>query len=906
MLKRANVLIGFLAVIIFVFAFSVVIQVQAQTAEQEWSTPINLSQSGAASQPQAVTSTDGRTHILWQDAFNGFVYAPQVGDTLTEPLSVNLPFGREVVLFTGGSTNFAFTPKLVADSNNQLHAFWTDDDDSLFNSRVGSEDFGSLSSWTAQQQLGESALVFDIVVGPNDLLHLAYIRPISSLEFPAGVYYRSSNDGGTVWSNPVLLYASPYFRSLSAQAAHIEIEATGEGEVIIGWDNRPEDRVFIIRSGNSGGTWEEPAEIDRRRSDDLDNAVGPSKISVVDDGDRVHLFWQAGHEALLCAQYHQWSADGGMTWQPIRRVLSEFEGCSQENAYIVVPGGLVVGSVFEAGVYTQFWNGSQWGELKRHGILSGFSNPSTFRLVDFGCRNFIVQNNQVFVIGCDTSNNNDIWQVSTSLENLTQSNVPSESVWTEQALVAAADEGERLESPQLVADADGRLHAFWSQKTALNSTINYIVSEGGGWSEPIDILASPGGSLTEDISAVYHPNGQLMIVWDNGPLGEIYFSRVASSLAGSAVEWFEPELLPALHSTAGSPDIAVDGNGRIYIAYALQLNEERGIYVVKSDDNGESWSNPRLVFDGVVAGWDAVDDPRLAISGDGFIHVLWTEKTIPPADQPVSSAYAASTDGGDSWSEVIDLPFAEVPPVWSSISASGLQTLHRIWQEDFENSSNYWSQISNDSGFTWEQPVRISDRDNPLGQADLVTDGGGTPHLIQLVGSADNGQLPDAVIPMVQHWNLVDGAWVLAQGFDVEPGSLTNIGGITGVVAANGNLVVLYSGLRLNIETGRFQAGYLTSSRSLSVVLPAPTPVPTISVSGTVTVSETTAETPMPTLEPTIQPTPTVFFPQEQGGSGVPVPFLGSIDPLVAIIPLGFIVLLLVLGSVRLVRNRQN
>lgn len=905
MLNKARIIFGLLAGLIIFLGFALAINVQAQTAEQEWTTPVNLSQSGAASDPITVSSSDERLHILWEDSFNGFVYSQGDGDTFSEPVAAPFPFGREVILLNGGSTRTSYPPKLIADNNNRIHAFWTDNEDGLFYSRVLAEEFAAFASWTAQQQLAEVALAFDIALGSDDLLHLAYIRPISSADFPAGVYYRNSTDGGAVWSSPVLLYQSPYFRGLSSQTARVQIQATVSGEVVLAWDNQPEDRVFIIRSGDNGATWEEPTEIDGRQNDDLDTAVGPSKISVVDDGSAIHLFWQAGHEALLCAQYHQWSVDGGLTWQPVRRVLAEFEGCSQDNGYVVVPGGLVLATIFESGVYTQFWNGSQWGSLERHSVLSGFSNPSTFRLVDLGCRNFNVQNGRVLVIGCDASTNNDIWQLSTSLENLTQAEADNNSVWSDQSLVSSLGEGEGLASPQLVADADGRIHGFWSQSTDTDSLIYYIVSEGAGWTAPIDILTSPGNnSLSENLSVAFHPDGQLMAVWDNGPLGEIYFSHVLASLASSAVEWFTPIPLPALNATAGSPDIAFDANGRIYVAYALQLNEDRGIYVVSSDDEGESWSDPNLVFDGVLADWDAVDEPHLTVTGDGVVHVIWSQKTFPPSTRTINTAYAASSDGGESWSEEADLPFADVQPVWSDISAAGLQTVYRIWQEDFQNSSNYWSQISNDSGLTWEQPLRISDRNNLIGQAALIADGGGTPHLVQLTGVSLNGPSNDGASPMIQHWTWVEGSWSEAEGFATEAGQINDVEGVAGAVAANGNLVLMYSGLNLNLETGRFQPGYLTSRRSLSVVLAPPTPVPTVTINGTVTISETTGVTPTPT--PVIVPTPTVFFPQEQGGSGIPIPLIGSVDPLVAIIPIGFVVLMIVLASVRIVRNAQD
>ncbi|MFZ0544848.1 MAG: sialidase family protein [Candidatus Promineifilaceae bacterium] len=906
MLKRAKFFTGLLVGLLFLVAFALVFRVQAQTAEQEWSQPVNLSQSGAASQPQTVVSSDSVVHIIWLDAFNGFIHTQGDGENLSAPVQVDLPFGREIILANGNTNRTAYTPLLRADNNNRIHAFWTDDDDALFYSRVIADEFETLASWTPEQPLAEAALAIDVGVAPDGLLHLAYVRPLSTAEFPAGVYYRSSDDGGTTWSTPILLYQSPYFRSLSKEDARVRVQATADGQVIVAWDNRPEERVFIIHSDNRGGTWGEPAEIDHRQNDDLDTAVGPSKISVVDDGDTLHLFWQAGHEALLCAQYHQWSVDGGRTWQPPRRILSEFESCSQENAYVTVPGGLLLVSAFDAGIFSQYWDGSEWGELERHPILTGFSNPSTFRSVDLACRNFVVQDGRVYVVGCDTSNNKDIWELSTSLGNLTRGESDTDLTWSSPELAVEQVEGERSETPILVADADGRLHAMWSQQNSKDSTINYSVSEGAGWSAPIDILVSPGSnSAAENPSAVYHPDGQLMVVWDNGVQGEVYFSHVSAELAGSPAEWFTPELLPAMKSTAGSPDIAVASDGRIFVVYALRLNEDRGVYLVRSEDGGETWSNPFLVFDGVEAGWDAVDDPEITITDDDVLHVLWTQRSFPPENQPISSAYAASTDGGSTWSEALELPFADEPPVWSEISASGFQTLFRVWQEDVDNFSNFWSQTSRDSGLTWEQPVRISDRNNPLGEAALATDGGGRPHLVELTGFSGSVQSDEGASSGVQHWAWSEDGWIPGEGFVTESGTLTNVDGIAAVVAVNGNLSVLYSGLKLDLQTGHLLPGYLASSRSLSVIMTTPTPVPP--VTGTTTLEAAASEPATATPQPVVQPTPTIFLPEiPDTNEGFLSTFLGSLGVFGAIVPVGFIVLIIVLVSMRVVRGRRG
>jgi hypothetical protein len=175
---------------------------------------------------------------------------------------------------------------------------------------------------------------------------------------------------------------------------------------------------------------------------------------------------------------------------------------------------------------------------------------------------------------------------------------------------------------------------------------------------------------------------------------------------------------------------------------------------------------------------------------------------------------------------------------------------------------------------------------------------------VQLAGFASFAQLDEGASPRLQHWAWTDGGWVAGEGFNTQPGSLTNMDGVAAVIGANGNLSVLYSGLNLNIETGRLQSGYLASSRSLSVDLSTPTPAPTISA--TVTFSETTADS-TPTPAPTIQPTPTVFFPQEpDGGGGFSIPFLGSLGAVGAIIPIGFVILMIVLVSVRIVRRSEG
>jgi hypothetical protein len=154
----------------------------------------------------------------------------------------------------------------------------------------------------------------------------------------------------------------------------------------------------------------------------------------------------------------------------------------------------------------------------------------------------------------------------------------------------------------------------------------------------------------------------------------------------------------------------------------------------------------------------------------------------------------------------------------------------------------------------------------------------------------------------------LDDGWKIFEGFDTQSGALSGVDGVSAVIGVNGDLTVLYSGLNLDIETGRLQPGYLSSSRSLTVAPPSEFPASaTITATTTITAEQTVTETNSPTPAPTIQPTPTVFFPQEpDGGGGFSIPFLGSLGIVGAVIPIGIVIFMIVLVSVRVVRRSQS
>src|SRR5215216_724598 len=72
---------------------------------QDWSEPVNLSNSGAASNPSIVADSNGNLHVLWADEFEGYKYVESTdgGTTWTAPVTVKYPFSAKApppVLFS--------------------------------------------------------------------------------------------------------------------------------------------------------------------------------------------------------------------------------------------------------------------------------------------------------------------------------------------------------------------------------------------------------------------------------------------------------------------------------------------------------------------------------------------------------------------------------------------------------------------------------------------------------------------------------------------------------------------------------------------------------------------------------------------------------------------------------------
>ena len=809
--------------------------VLAQT-ELGWTEPINLSNSGSSTRPLIITDTDGAIHVIWVDKLEGYKYVEKVnGVEWSTPVNLEFPFSPDTE-----------SPRFEVTADGMLHVFWRDDENRLYHSKSPQTNFGTPALWESSVLLGDSVVDYDVAADSVGSLHISLIKNDGPNNEPAGVYYRSLLNGGASWSGMQSLFESPYFRSLTSENAHVRVAVSNNAEtenVYVAWDNLALKRIFMSKSRDQGQTWGEAYELIGPESN-LGNET-PYNIEIDTINNGVLLTWQTGESGIRCSQYSRWSDDGGNEWGEIMRMFDEIGVCPERIGFQNVNGDYAVVVLnLEGSLALIAWNGSVWSNLQIQNGLTSLSNPATFDPLLFHCQHISLHDEQLLVVGCDDGGSEDIW-FSSRLLGSVESWFPPPSAWSSPQVVVNVSH--QLSSISSVTDSNDNIHIVWVQSPLpednIEPAIYYALWNGNEWSRPAQIMANTNG-VPIHLSLTTDDQGRLFLVWVDDKNGDIFFSWANSSRASIPLEWTSPSILPTPAKLIGAPDILVDGSGSILVSYAVTLNENRGVYMVRSNNLGETWSAPSLVFDAMSVGWSAIDQPKLALTVDGGLHVIFTEYSVAGEIQiqPVGLYYLRSGDGGQTWRGLTEL--SDRPVSWREIIADNNQSLHVLWQEKYSQVTTVYHRNSGDGGLIWNNPIVVSSTRNELVKTDMAMDLGGQLHVLQLMADEVLG---------VQEW-LWDGSRWTAQ----ETKTILNKIGNTiprefsAEIAPNGYLNVLTI-QEVGDKDSILENNIISLSRHIAVVLPDQT-LPQAVLPAPATENN-------PTVVPDFLATPTVYSP---------------------------------------------
>lgn len=775
---------------------------------QDWSDPVNLSKSGAASNPSLVVDANGVLHAIWEDQFDGYKYtqSADMGVTWSAPVTVKYPFPAE-----------AAPPMLFSDASGTIHIFWLTDQNKLSYAQTLPDNLDSPPSWRIKIDLDNAVYDFDAGVDTQGRMHVAYVKNPAPVPGTAGVYYKRSANGGTSWAAPTLLYESSYFRSLTAENARIRLAVTDspEGEqVYVVWDDRPQKRIFISTSVDGGLNWDAVKEMVAPQSNFSFRTPYNADINVM--GDKVLATWLVGEPGSRCTPYSWSSADGGETWGEQVPILSDSAQCPERAEFMPMdPAYSVALYTIQGDLTLSAWNGTQWSNPEIQSGPSSITNPATFEPVSLGCERAVADEAHLYVVGCDQAGSGDIWFISRQLDPL-DSLFPLPSEWSGDSTIVTTPR--TLSALASAADGSGDIHVVWVQSAssagdAFESRIEYARWDGLEWQRPSPIITEVGG-LPKNLALQIDSQQRMLLSWMNQQTGELTFTWSNVERANIPIEWNQPIVISSSSKLIDSPDMLVDATDRIVVAYAVTLNEDRGIYVTQSTDLGETWSTPVKVLDAVSENWEMVDQPKLAVTSDGRLHILFTRFALLGEPRSIGLYYAQSADGGNTWT-VPEL-VSEQPIQWSEL-VSYQGNVHRLWQEQNRQVALTNYQVSADGGTSWSSSVRVPGDANIDSQPTAFVDWLGSLHFIQVVDQENQ---------VIQEWAWGGSQWQLVESKKVAAFDLNSPALVDGGLTVDGTF---YSLIRFERSiSDSIETHLLGIRRSLELSEPAQPNLPSI------------------------------------------------------------------------------
>lgn len=846
--------------------------VRAQTNLDGWSTPVNLSNSGQTTVSLITADSSGMLHAFWLDGLSGMQYSHSTSEGWSDPVRAEFPIPNTKM--SGVDVMTTFMPSLVSGPENWVYLFWQDANVLHF-AVTNTSKSHTLATWSGTGLLARSSVSYKAYVDEDSVIHLAYIQPVDLSSLSAGVYYMRSLDHGASWSVPVLLYRSPYYRSLlqpeysrtfPVNSVDLAVSKSGDQKIIYAaFDNQPRSRVFVVQSTDGGQKWGEASEVDGPSAGSGISVPGDIHVSALNQN--AVLIWQVKQSDTVCFTYSKSSSDSGAHWGDSQRLNTPYPGCAEKMAFL--PGMASYSLLFTSASglpYLAAWNGEEWSGFNPQSSLASFTDPETFNSVAFEVKGVALKDtSQLVVVGKDNGASQDTWFTARALGDIASWFVDQPGWKAPQTLQTLTSD---ISDLQILNENKGRLHAFWIQKENLESepgalvqpiatrVVYYSYLENNQWSVPILIQrgkqrqATAGAAqAAQDISRLAVAKSQddrLWIVWQNSPSGETYYSWANASSASAASEWSGSQWITKIPLDAGGYSVVIDRSGVINIFYSIMVNEGRGIYLIQSRDQGKTWSDPSQIFDGTVAGWKGVSKPSAAVSTDGSLYLLFGQQSPEDNQTVIGLSATFSKDHGASWSPVETVTTQSA--TWYRVLAHSSTQLHRIWLE--ENGNNQLlllHQDSNDGGATWGRVERVAAIEGTVGKAEAAMDDAGRVHLIDYINDSQTKQL------MIEYrvWN--GGSWSFVDSRNLGAGALDDSTFLSTGVTPDGVLGLVLSRSTLGSDPYHLNKAIYAFYRRMDVPKVTMTPLPPLPTeTATTQVQLTATQKPTPTIDLTV------------------------------------------------------
>jgi hypothetical protein len=169
-----------------------------------------------------------------------------------------------------------------------------------------------------------------------------------------------------------------------------------------------------------------------------------------------------------------------------------------------------------------------------------------------------------------------------------------------------------------------------------------------------------------------------------------------------------------VHEPARAPSLAMAPDGRVHLAWAVGEDPEADLRHAVSEDGGRSFGEPRRLF----PGGGHADAPKLAVDGEGTLHVAWAESPAGPvgahrilyARAPAGEGFGAAREVSGEHGE----RFGSVR--FPSLALDGEGDPHLVWEVHpgrGDRSRGLGFTASSDGGHAFAEPTLVPGTDDP-------------------------------------------------------------------------------------------------------------------------------------------------------------------------------------------------
>lgn len=294
-------------------------------------------------------------------------------------------------------------------------------------------------------------------------------------------------------------------------------------------------------------------------------------------------------------------------------------------------------------------------------------------------------------------------------------------------------------------DRLGNVHTIYYTSKQFLDVLGYSMRRPDGtWTVPNDIFCPCVQGFTVRNAMTITSDGRLHVVYRRGL--DLDYSSTYYSLAENAASWSKPF---QIGSQSYYVDLLADRNDVLHIVYGqatlkgdVKFIEDdpcflcSDIYYRRSFDGGKTWTEEINLSD-TPGGSERM---RLLEAASGRLYLYWSEgfDAFQTRGEPTDVRFIYSDDGGENWSNTIILDGGgdpNRPPTNLGLAEDRNGRLVAVWRYSNRLDSNYYYQLSTDSGLTWTKPEAIPGfvardiNENKYDNLDLQVDRLGTIHL---------------------------------------------------------------------------------------------------------------------------------------------------------------------------------